>query len=130
MIGMEETQFHILVDEFFLEDLNIENYKKYKSRINTFVYNNKYIDKDTMSKIIADTIIKKSKEKKEILLLNKRYGRNEKGRFEKSNIISSRINASDEQIYLLYLMCGTMEKTANMLGISRQTVSKILHQYS
>ncbi len=56
-------------------------------------------------------------------------GRFPTGRFCRGNACAEKLLPNDEDIYLLYLICGNMQEIADLLGVCRQTVAKRIKQY-
>ena len=89
----------------------------------------KHITRNEAIVLLADYIKKSNKEFRKGAEADGNIGRKDNGRFCERNISSNKFYISEEEVYLLYVLCGTMEKAAETLGVCRQTVSKNVNQY-
>ncbi len=128
-IEMIMNQYLIAVDDIAVGTLSVENLLKYKGKKIKFIKNRKSVEKAVLIQKLAESILEESRENKEELLKDIGNGRMENGRFAHYNISAKKIFADDEKVYLLYLLCGTLEKTGKALGVSRQTVADWIKRY-
>lgn len=56
-------------------------------------------------------------------------GHDKGGRFEKGNRCSEKLHISDEELYLLYKVCGNQAVVAERLGVCRQTVWRRIKRF-
>ncbi|MBQ7945041.1 MAG: hypothetical protein IJ326_13405 [Lachnospiraceae bacterium] len=56
-------------------------------------------------------------------------GRENNGRYTKGNFQAMKLPVENEVIFILYLLCRNMEEVGDMLGVSRQTISKRIKMY-
>ena len=116
-------------DDLFAEDITAENIANYKLKdMKFFDRQGERIGKEEAVVLLANYIKKMDEEfRKELETEDNR--RESNGRFLKGNVSANKLIISMEEVYLLYRLCGTMEKTANALGVCRQTISKSIKQY-
>jgi len=126
---MNQVQYYIEIDDWAAEELTVENLLKYRGQKIKFIKNRKSIEKSTVIQELAETILKESREWKERELKGRGVSRMDNGRFDCNNKISKKLIVDDDKIYLLYLLCGSMEKTGDALGVTRQTVAEPIRQY-
>ena len=126
---MEIKQYLIAVDDRAVGVLSVENLLKYKGKKVKFIKNREYVEKAVLIQKLAEDILEENRENKEDLLKDIGSGRMENGRFNHCNISAKKIFADDEKVYLLYLLCGTLEKTGKAIGLSRQTVADWIRRY-
>lgn len=88
----------------------------------------KLISRDEAVALLTD-YIKKMDEEFHREIETEENGRERNGRFGKGNINANKLVVSMEEVYLLYRLCGTMEKAAGALGVCRQTISKSVKWY-
>ena len=126
---MDQVHYYIEIDGWSAEKLTIDNLVKYKGEKIKYIKNNQSIEKAVLIQELAESIIEESRKCRNELLNAGVTGREINGRFKGNNINAKKLITDNKKIYLLYLLCGTMEKTANALGVSRQTVSEPINQY-
>lgn len=126
---MNIKQYMIAVDDIAVGVLSVENLLKFKGKKIKFIKNRIYVEKAVLIQKLAEDILEESRENKKELLEDIGNGRMENGRFNSYNISAKKIFADDEKVYLLYLLCGTLEKTGKALGVSRQTVADWIRRY-
>ena len=124
---MITNQYHIVYNGV-LGSLSVENLLKYKGKKIKFIKNYQFVEKTVLIQELAEDINEESRKTIEELL-DEWSGRMENGRFDCYNIRARKIFADDEKVYLLYLLCGTLEKTGKALGLSRQTVANWIKSY-
>ena len=116
-------------DDLFVEEITAENIADYKVKdIKFFDKQGNCISKDEAVILLTD-YIKKMDEEFRMELEMEDNGRERNGRFLKGNTNANKLVISMEEVYLLYRLCGTMEKTASALGVCRQTISKSVNWY-
>ena len=116
-------------DDLFVEEITAENIADYKVKdMKFFDKKGKCISRDEAVTLLTDYIKKMDKEYCRELGTEEN-GRERNGRFGKGNISANKLLISREEVYLLYRLCGTMEKTASALGVCRQTISKSVNWY-
>ena len=86
------------------------------------------MDRDELAQKIVD-IIKWNEGENKKRMSDSAEGHDEKGRFESHNINAEKYLFQEEYIYILYLLYQNMNKVGELLGISRQTVSKKIEAY-
>ena len=126
---MNLKRYYIDIDDLFAEELSVENLLKYRGRKIRFIKGDKFIEKADLIQELAKSILDESRETKKNLLTGDVKGRISNGRFDQGNLNSKKIIADDEKVYLLYLLCGTMEKTGDALGVTRQTIAACIKRY-
>ncbi len=110
----------------FVDDVTIENIGNYNIKDVRFIDGQgRFISKENAIVLLVNYIKLVSREAFE----KEDSGHGEKGRFEKGNIVASKFIMCVEEVYLLYKLCGTMEKTARTLDVCRQTIAKNVQQY-
>ena len=110
----------------FVDDVTIENIGNYNIKDVRFIDGQgRFISKENAIVLLVNYIKLVSREAFE----KEDSGHGEKGRFEKGNIVASKLIMCVEEVYLLYKLCGTMEKTARTLDVCRQTIAKNVQQY-
>lgn len=126
-----EYGFRIEVSEgnLFAEEITAGNIVDYKVKdMKFFDRMGKRISRDEAVTLLTDYIKKMDKEYCRELGTEEN-GRERNGRFGKGNISANKLIISMEEVYLLYRLCGTMEKAASALGVCRQTISKSVKRY-
>ena len=123
-------RMEIDVDDLFVEDITVGNITRYNVKKIKFINKDgKYISRNDAILLLADYIKKMDKEFRKTAEADGDIGRKDNGRFSERNISSNKFLISEEEVYLLYVLCGTMEKTAEALDVCRQTISKNVNQY-
>ena len=128
MVRMEEYGFRMEFIKYglFVDDVTIENIGNYNIKDVRFIDGQgRLISKENAIVLLVNYIKLVSREAFE----KEDSGHGEKGRFEKGNIVASKLIMCVEEVYLLYKLCGTMEKTARTLDVCRQTIAKNVQQY-
>lgn len=122
-------RIEVCEDDLFAEEITVQNIADYKIKDMKFFDNKgKRISRDEAVVLLTDYIKKMDEEfRKELETEDNRRERN--GRFSKGNTSANKLVVSMEEVYLLYMLCGTMEKTASALGVCRQTISKSVKWY-
>lgn len=116
-------------DDLFAEEITAENIADYKVKdMRFFDKQGKRISREE-AVILLTAYIKKMDEEYCRELGTEDNGREKNGRFVKGNISANKLIISMEEVYLLYMLCGTMEKAASALGVCRQTISKSVKWY-
>lgn len=127
---MKNKYYTFSEDGLLWEELTIENYANYRRKKVVFCDGGSgSFGKNEMIERLAGDMKQKDLECRKYLHGEGLLEHGEKGRFAKGNIDAKKMFIEAEDIYLLYLLCGTMEKVAEQLGVSRQTVSKLVKQY-
>lgn len=123
-------RMEIYGEDLFVEEVAAENIVRYKVKNIKFIdQEGKHITRSEAIVLLADYIKKSNKEFRRGAEADGNIGRTDNGRFLERNISSNKFYISEEEVYLLYMLCGTMEKAAEALGVCRQTVSKNVNQY-
>ena len=125
---MEKYRFtmEIIKDGLFVDEVTIADITNYNVKDLRFIDGQgKLISKENVIVLLIEYIKLVSREAFE----REDSGHGEKGRFIRGNIVSSKLIMCEKEVYLLYKLCGTMEKTARALDVCRQTISRIVKQY-
>lgn len=118
------------VEDLFVEEVTVRNITNYNVKKIKFINKEgKYISRNEAILLLADYIKKIDKEFRNAAEADGDIGRKNNGRFMERNISSNKFVISEEEVYLLYVLCGTMMKAAETLGVCRQTISKNVNQY-
>ena len=122
-------RIEVIEDDLFVEEITAENIADYKVKdMRFFDKQGKRISKNEAVILLTDYIKKIDKEFQRQLETQDNC-RERNGRFLKGNTSANKLLISREEVYLLYRLCGTMEKTASALGVCRQTISKSVNWY-
>ena len=122
-------RIEVIEDDLFVEEITAENIADYKVKdMRFFDKQGKRISKNEAVILLTDYIKKIDKEFQRQLETQDNC-RERNGRFLKGNTSANKLLISREEVYLLYRLCGTMEKTASALGVCRQTISKSVKWY-
>ena len=118
----------VLVSDMFMELLSVEIITRHKKEKLHF-YNEKSerISIDEVKGRLAERI-----KETRVPYYGTEYSsvyRCEKGRFISGNHSAKKSVEITEDVYLYYLISGSMEELAHILGVSRQTISKYIRQY-
>ena len=125
---MEKYRFtmEIIKDGLFVDEVTIADITNYNIKDLRFIDGQgRFISRENAIVLLIEYIRLVSKEAFE----REDSGHGEKGRFIRGNIVSSKLIMCEKEVYLLYKLCGTMEKTARALNVCRQTISRIVRQY-
>lgn len=116
-------------DDLFSEEITAENIADYKVKdMKFFDKQGKRISRNEAIVLLTD-YIKRTDEEFRRELETQDNCRERNGRFLKGNTNANKLIVSMEEVYLLYRLCGTMEKAASALGVCRQTISKSVKWY-
>lgn len=114
----------------FEDRLSIETLEKMKKHeLTNCVYRDldgNKMSRDELAQKLADAIKAEGRENEEGMQAE---GRSGTGRFCSDNKNAEKLRWEEENIYILYLLCRNMDKVGELLGISRQTVSKKVESY-
>ena len=124
----------VYYDEFFADDLDIQlllphkGDKKFLKEISFIDSDNTVYDIDNVKKLLVERM-KTAFNQTNSQYKNYTFQRMEKGRYNYGNSVAQKMIVSDEDVYLLRLLCNNMDEVADLLGVCRQTVSKAIKRY-
>lgn len=120
---------YIVEDDMFAEELTVQAYIRLKDGRYSFTDGkDRKLSVGEVKDKLRLSIMQTWEQNKRNIVYNQ-GGRFINGRFGYDNICAKAPIPVNDELYLLYLICGSMNEVADLLGVCRQTVSKRIKQY-